>query len=74
MGGVILLLMLVLVCGFGTGMIVVYQLRRRKEKRQSMHSCHILYMHNATPSLARRNSRVSWKVYGAQPNIQWRYL
>ena len=73
MGGVVLLLMLVLVCGFGTGMIVVYQLRRRKEKRQSMHSCH-MYMHNATPSLARRNSRVSWKVYGAQPNIQWRHL
>ena len=41
-GGVVLLLVLVLVCGFGTGTIVMYQMRRWKVKRQSefMHSCH----------------------------------
>ena len=41
LGGVVCLLVAVLLCGFGTGMVVVYQLRRRKEKKQSGQTpCH----------------------------------
>ena len=34
-GGVVFLLVVVLLCGFGAGMVAVYLLRQRKEKRQS---------------------------------------
>ena len=34
-GGVVFMLTIVLMCGFLTGIIAVYVLRRRKEKKQS---------------------------------------
>ena len=40
-GGVVFLLLVVLLCGFGTGMIAVYLLRKKKEEKQSM-NCYTL--------------------------------
>ena len=35
MGGVVILLLMVLLCGFGAGLVAVYVLRQRKRNKQS---------------------------------------
>ena len=73
MGGVVCLLVVVLVCGFGAGMVSVYLLRRRKERKRSEQTIKTSFVFQnsfITSNTFRADSEFCWQVHGPKPHLR----